>query len=629
MSGMLIQEFDVWRAGYGDATVAIYKAGTTELATVYYDFAVTQVGTNPVRLLTRRERDCGSGGDIDYGKFPRSLYVTIPYDIRITDTGENTGTIDAPDTNLEGKDVSLTVVKPTGGTAFPTMANRLGQEVWAIGFGAFGSDEQANTAILAAAIGEGSARGGARVMLPAGTIPFLTLDIPNNVTVVGRGKSATILQSRSGEAVVTFSGNYCGLEDLTLDGVQKVTNSIGLKGVMRTGTRLKGVRIKRFARNVEFRGGSWFDWEDVDIEDGNDGPVLMGDSNSGGVVTGGALEHFTWNGGKLIQHSAVGLRAIYEDFPIRHIQINNVEIKDNTETAVELTGAQFVGFDGCSFEGNTRWLVVADDDLSTVPARRDNTVQVLTIEDCEIQDGIATFAGECETILFDRCRISNVTVNLISPVNTLLVRDCVEREVTLAGITTAWARWVTQGSNIVIGQSTDDTGLTAWRERLDYGEVMNVIASVLAVGQNHAKVLNYVRAAFYTRAGLVLPYAGQTANFTLGNRITGGLSGASGTLQAQSDSGATGTLTLINVEGTFQDDEALSEDGGAGNGFVNLPVTSPNVAEAYDDDLIAAVGAAGTAGFAVSGEHVIFQVFGGVGETTNWTIRIDAVKSRA
>lgn len=55
-----------------------------------------------------------------------------------------------------------------------------------------------------------------------------------------------------------------------------------------------------------------------------------------------------------------------------------------------------------------------------------------------------------------------------------------------------------------------------------------------------------------------LAYDGQTANFVVGEELTGGTSGAKALVQADTDAGATGTLTLQIESGTFQDNETLT-----------------------------------------------------------------------
>jgi hypothetical protein len=65
-----------------------------------------------------------------------------------------------------------------------------------------------------------------------------------------------------------------------------------------------------------------------------------------------------------------------------------------------------------------------------------------------------------------------------------------------------------------------------------------------------------------------LPYDGQTGNFTVGLTVTGGTSGATGIITSDSDAGATGTLTLSNIDGHFIDNETIT-DTSTGSALVN------------------------------------------------------------
>lgn len=65
-----------------------------------------------------------------------------------------------------------------------------------------------------------------------------------------------------------------------------------------------------------------------------------------------------------------------------------------------------------------------------------------------------------------------------------------------------------------------------------------------------------------------LDYDGQTGDFTVGNKVTGGTSGATAIVLEDSDSGSTGTLTLGEISGDFEDDEALTDSGSA-SAYVN------------------------------------------------------------
>lgn len=69
--------------------------------------------------------------------------------------------------------------------------------------------------------------------------------------------------------------------------------------------------------------------------------------------------------------------------------------------------------------------------------------------------------------------------------------------------------------------------------------------------QNH-----YVRITNETK---LLDFDAQTANFTVGQTVTGASSGATGVLLSQVDAGTTGTLTLIDVNGKFRDNETVTD----------------------------------------------------------------------
>lgn len=69
---------------------------------------------------------------------------------------------------------------------------------------------------------------------------------------------------------------------------------------------------------------------------------------------------------------------------------------------------------------------------------------------------------------------------------------------------------------------------------------------------------------------MVLPYDAQTGQFTVGNVVTGGTSGATALIISDLDGGTTGTLVVTGVSGTFANDEALT-DGGTGAAVANIP----------------------------------------------------------
>ena len=58
-----------------------------------------------------------------------------------------------------------------------------------------------------------------------------------------------------------------------------------------------------------------------------------------------------------------------------------------------------------------------------------------------------------------------------------------------------------------------------------------------------------------------LAYDAEGTAFTVGLVLTGGTSGATGMIEVAVDDGSTGTLTLTDVDGTFQDNETITDSG--------------------------------------------------------------------
>lgn len=83
------------------------------------------------------------------------------------------------------------------------------------------------------------------------------------------------------------------------------------------------------------------------------------------------------------------------------------------------------------------------------------------------------------------------------------------------------------------------------------------------------------------RVSMTLAFSGQTVNFTVGEIITGGTSGATARVLEVVDAGATGTLTLGEVTGTFANLEALTGSlGGNGNVVGTLTMVATSISAA-------------------------------------------------
>lgn len=121
-----------------------------------------------------------------------------------------------------------------------------------------------------------------------------------------------------------------------------------------------------------------------------------------------------------------------------------------------------------------------------------------------------------------------------------------------------------------------------------------------------------------------LPYDGQTVNFAAGRTVTGGTSGATAIIVSDSDSGATGTLTLKNIHGDFVDNEALTDSGG-GAAVVNG--TTGASATALASSIIAPRdNSAGYSGYFIGNSgQVECRVTGAAGHTVDWIADVELV----
>jgi len=84
-----------------------------------------------------------------------------------------------------------------------------------------------------------------------------------------------------------------------------------------------------------------------------------------------------------------------------------------------------------------------------------------------------------------------------------------------------------------------------------------------------------------------IPYDGQTADFNLGRTLTGDDSGAEARIIDDTDGGSTGTLTVYNIRGAFQNNETIRDNGAtAGVAVVNTTaVGTTTVTYRYARDL--------------------------------------------
>lgn len=614
-----IAEFDTWRPGYGLATVRVEVAGTTVLADIFTDEARTAAADNPV-TLSERIID-----DISYGRFPASLYTAQPYQLKINSIDE-TGIARPPLTSLDDEDASAATVQVTGGEEDVPLADMLARLIDVRDYGEFlavgqpGASASTNNTTLTTAIGVAGAQEGGRVKLPSGTYAATSYSVPQGVTIEGQGRDATILQSTVAGAFATIAGERAGFREITLDGVTLVGNSIGVYAENKDQVVLDRVLVKRFETAVSRKGGSYSFWRNLLLSNCAIGYKGHGDNAS---AAGGAISFNRWHGGGVELCSQRGLSLVNIDEACEHESFVGLNFDTNTGEAVHIEGAQDISLVGCRFDGNDVNLAIDDTD-------DDNTVIGVEIVGGSINGGEINLTGNLETVAFRRVTMQDIDVTITTPGHNVLVEDCREVSgVSLAGISTAWMRRKTGDRGATGGITAGAAATKAWGITLDPGQRVFLEAKVVGRQRDGTNDGYYFIAVSARRPGASLAYDTQTVNFTAGNVLTGATSGATARITADTDAGATGTLTLQDVIGTFIDNEIISDSGG-GSATANGALSFSDAALA---GLVTAIRAAQEtnaswdATFVANGPEIELRVTGANSQTVEWAVDVDVVSS--
>ncbi len=612
--------FDVWQAGYGGATVKIYEAGTTSLAAVFTDEALSDSTDNPQILLS---------ADDGFGKFAQPLYIGVPYELEIAGT-DVTAVIRPWLTSLDGADASKAMVQRAGQSETAALEDILARSVYVRDFGSFesGGSAATNTTTLNAAVGAAAGGNGGAVLLPAGSFPINSITLSAGVVLCGQGRDITILQSQVGDKVTTINGDRAGLIDMTLDGINVPTNSTGLHSEANDEIILYRTAIKRFATGLHLKGGRRSNLRDFYLDNCNIGAKLHGDSDAGGGADGDELRNLSWNGGRVTNCTQIGIELSYEDRLCIANTIRSVGFEDNTGTAIVINGARFTRFEGCWAKGNIGLLLVRDDSNTSNAARLDNTVTGLNFVGGELDGGTIIINDTAQGVIFEAVSLRGVDITIGTPCNNnVLLLDCVEdAEVTISGQGTKIVRAYQNNQGRSSGLTTDATATKAWGIALQPGQQVILEAQVVGRARNAAERRACMRRAFAYRPGSALAYDTQTANFTAGNIITGQSSGAKARIQADTDGGTTGTLTLIDIEGVFVDNEVITDTGG-GSALVNGALTPANAALDGNGNNVELDGSTnmanfGTVAFVANGPEIELQVTGASSRTVEWDVAV-------
>lgn len=609
-----IPDFDLWQEGYAGAVVSVFVAGTTTLADIWADEAGTAPLDNPQTLSTLVV------DDRSYGKWTQAVYTNQSYYLDIN-TSEQTGVVRQPIYTLDGEDASLAEVTVAGASVARDLEDHLAQLIWAEDYGVFTASASGNNTILQAAIGAAAAEGGGDVLLPAGQIEFTQITLPAGVTLVGKGIDVTTLVSVIGNKVVTIAGDRAGFRDLTLDGINLQPGSIGIYCENRSELNFDHLTVKRFETGLKQIGAQHNHWREFSLLNCADGAILKGE-NLGGL--GGALQFIDWFGGEVENCTTAGVTFDFVDLEVSFNRIGHVHFSGNT-IGLLVDGARFTKLDLVTFAANTTPILIRDDLAGSTSLLA--KVSGFTADRCSISAGTISVTGNAQDIVISNTKLAGVTFSLNAPRNALKLENCTEDATTvITGDGTKLVRGFENLDGFTRGVTTGNVATKGWSLKLDHGEMCAGTTYVTGKQRNGTDKASYIIAWTAQRAPATLAYDAQVGNFTVGNLVTGQTSGATGRIIADADGGATGTLTLHSITGTFVDNEQLL-DGAGGNALVNGALVAGSVSVLSQSAVITNESdAAWAATMAGSVEEIEVQVTGNTGKTVDWQIRVDAMR---
>lgn len=626
-AGLLVHQFDTWQEGYEGAVVKIYRENTTELLKCYSDIFLTTEISNPQTLQTLETADGGK-----FGKFITHVYVPYAYELEIN-TSEQTGVTQVPLTDLSGENASHALVTPENGSAARKLREIANDRILTKNHGVFGSNPEANTTILNNAISEAATQGGGTVFLPDGTIVINPFNLPEDVVLVGEGIDTTILQCTAATNAVTITGDNAGLRDLTLDGINKTTYSVGIYGKDKDDISLTNVRVKRFQKGVQWQGGDNHVYKRLYIDDCTRCFLGHGDQDYTGGDDGDAFTGMDWFQGKVSNSTQSGIELLVRDNECLNNRIRQVDFDSNigTDGAVLIYGARSTVFDNCKWVSNINNIVVQDNTDTSITYRE---VVGLYFQGGDMTDGINKFDGLCQDVIFELMNFDGTTFEANQPDNQILLRDCIESSTLFTGDATRISRWRTTNVGTIKGATTGATAVVAYSRTMAPNECVSFLVHATAERQNTDEHAVFLIARGAKCDPATLDYDNLTASFTAGDEVVGQTTGARGIIVSDSSSGSTGTLSLAAVQGDFADNEIITEVTNSGSARVNgtlIPPASVSLSGASKTSLMATGSNANnpptgwSVDFVVNGLTVETQVTGAASSDVVWNLKIDTV----
>lgn len=627
--GTRIPDFDTWRPTYGGASVLVIEGDTTAHAPLYSDPFLSVAIDNPQVLLSFVAED-----GIDYGKWAQPVYTYVPYRFTINETNVS-GVTRPPVYDIRGVDASKAIAATTRGGRLRLIEDFLDGTIYAENFGSLAEENgaEANAAVLEAAIGAAAAQGAGEVILPAGRVISTPLTLPLGVVLRGQGMAATTLTITFGAPAVTIGGDGAGFKDLTLDGINLATGSVGVQGIGVVAAVFENVIVKRFDIGVRFRGLTNSAWETLYVTNCVVGMDLRGDTDAAGTALGGVVRGISWTGGGISLCTTAGLKLTFFDALVENIALRGLDIIDNLGDGVLLNGARNVSIDGASriraAEGQRAVKIQDDTNLALVAI---NTTDHITFRQTICDGGTWLFNGTCASVVLERCDLRAVSLDLSVPDEVIVLDNCIEdADVTLTGDTTKLMRAFVSDDLQVVGNTTDAVPTVAWSVTLESGGFGFYEAEAVAQQQDGIKGGFFWVASGAYRPGATLLFNLQTDNFTAGATLSAATSGATARIMAVTQAAGSGTLTLGDISGTFVNGEVLTDDDG-GAARADGTISTSNAAldgggstAVRADALINS--AAYDAYWDVSGAKLRLMVVGDTSEAVQWTARVRALAS--
>lgn len=623
--GFRIREFDTWRPGYGGAAVEAVQAGTTLLAPLFSDPFLTAPVANPQTLLSMTDVNGHT-----YGKWSAPVYTYVPVVLFINQT-DGTGIEQPPLISLAGSDASFANVMSARGGYPVTIQAFLDRDVDATLVGpltAAAGAAQCN-ATLAAAIGIAAAQGGGDVLLPPISIPFLNLTLPTGVVLRGKGKGVTTIYSTQAVTpLITLGGDGAGLAGLTLDGLDVPPQSIGVMGIGRISPVLEGVIIQRVEAGIRFRGVRQAIWHDLTVANCTFGVNLRGDLDAPLSTAGSETSDVLWEGGEIALCTTYGLCTEFFDAPVRDVSIKNVLFAGNTGDAWRNLGGRGISFEGCQWISNISDMAISDGTNLAFIAL--NTTSRIRVDGGTINSGKLTFNQTCFDIQFRDVNFVNANFVLSVPLNPIVLVDCIrDGQTTATGVATLLQSKNTTDVGKVSGITTDSNPIAAWTQTVPPGEALLVSAKVIARRRDGNGWAIFWPMAGARRSGTSLPFVGATGNFTVGLVITGQTTGASARVMVVTQAGATGTLILRDVAGTFINGEVVADTNvgvGTFSGALVPGITALDGGTIQLRPGVVTNGTGWTAAFAAIGANLVLNVQGEASAIIEWTALVDALE---